>query len=369
MEPPAHGGRAVRPVGGAWYRRGVRWLGCVLVLIGCGEARPAARPAGRFAGVDAAIARGEAPETTSVLVMRRGAVEHEAYFGGADAATLHDTRSVGKSITALAVGIAIDRGALPGVDARVAPYLEHLRPFARGGALKEAITVEDFLMMSSALDCDDFDPDSPGNEEGMYPERSWARWAIDLPLRADGDGWRYCTAGTFLLGQVIERAAGRPVDGFIAEHLFTPLGIRRWDFTRSPAGEVMTGGMLRLTTRDLAAIGELVRSRGAAGGAQLVSRGFVEAALTVRHVASAERGEEYGYLFWRRTHRTRCGDVAAWYMSGNGGNVVAIVDALEAVVVVTRTHYNRGAAMHAQTRRLLDEHVLPALACVTPSRT
>ena len=129
--------------------------------------------------------------------------------------TLHDARSTGKSITALAVGIAIGRGVLPGVDAKVFPYLADLQPFAGAGPLKDAITVEDLLTMSSALDCDDDDPRNPGNEENMYPQPAWARWAVDLPTRADyrrdasGRGpWHYCTAGTFLLGQVLQRAAG-----------------------------------------------------------------------------------------------------------------------------------------------------------------
>jgi hypothetical protein len=47
-------------------------------------------------------------------------------------------------------------------------------------------------------------------------------------------------------------------------------------------------------------------------------------------------------------------------MSGNGGNLVGVFDTLEAVVVITRTQYNtRG--MHQQTKRLLDDHILPIL--------
>ena len=74
--------------------------------------------------------------------------------------------------------------------------------------------------MSSALDCDD-DDDSPGNELGMYPRPVWARWAVDLPVKAgytrDAAGrgpFAYCTAGTFLLGQILQRAAGQPVDRY-----------------------------------------------------------------------------------------------------------------------------------------------------------
>ena len=56
-------------------------------------------------------------------------------------------------------------------------FAHHLRPFAHDGPPKAAITIEDLLTMSSALACDDDDPDSPGNEEHMYPRREWARWA------------------------------------------------------------------------------------------------------------------------------------------------------------------------------------------------
>src|SRR5689334_3920865 len=71
-----------------------------------------------FPSVAAAIERGEVPDTKSVLVMRGGEIIYEAYFGGADAETLHNTRSAGKSITSLAVGIAIGRGLVPAVDAK-----------------------------------------------------------------------------------------------------------------------------------------------------------------------------------------------------------------------------------------------------------
>lgn len=335
---------------------------------------PPAAAAAPFAGVAAALARGEAPETTSVLVMRAGEVVHEAYFGGATAETLHDTRSVGKSFTALAVGIAIEKGLLPGLDAKVFRYFDDLRPFAGAGPLKDGITIEDFLTMSSALDCDDDDEKSPGNEANMYPRHDWTRWVLDLPTRADyqrdasGRGrWHYCTAGTFLLGQVIQRAAKRPVDAFFAEHLFAPLGITRWEFVRSPTGEVMTGGMLRLRTRDFAAIAWMVRSGGEHGGKQVVPRAFVDAALTIHRNAFQNPRQDYGYLFWHRAYRTRCGDFGSWFVSGNGGNVIAIVDALDAVIVVTRTHYNHGRAMHDQTASLIERHILPDLACPAAS--
>jgi hypothetical protein len=72
------------------------------ILLACGAPRPEAD------GIARALQRGVAPSTTSVLVMRGDAIVYERYFDGATAATLHDTRSATKSLTALAIGIAID---------------------------------------------------------------------------------------------------------------------------------------------------------------------------------------------------------------------------------------------------------------------
>ena len=339
----------------------VCWLACA-----CAPTRA------RYDGVARAIANGDAPKTTSVLVLRGEAVEYERYFADATADTLHDTRSATKSLTALAVGIAVDRHALPGIAAPAFSYLSELAPFAHDGPLKTAITVEDLLTMSSALDCDDDDAASPGNEENMYPQQAWARWAVDLAVRADyrrdatGRGpWHYCTAGVFLLGQIVQRAARQPIDRFFAEHLFAPLGITAWEFSKSPSGEIMTGGGLRLRSRDLAHLGRLMLTDGTWAGRQVVPAAFVRAALTVHRDAKPE--QHYGYLWWTRDYKTPCGTATGWVMGGNGGNAIVVFRELDAVVVVTRTNYNtRG--MHQQTTRLIEDQILPELACKRQDR-
>lgn len=339
----------------------MRIILCLLLCVACSH------PRGGFDGIATSIERGDAPKTTSVLIMRGDATLYEQYFNGATAETLHNTRSATKSLTALAVGIALDRRVLPGLDAPAFAYLADLAPFQGAGPLKDAITIEDLLTMSSALDCNDDDDSSPGNEENMYPRPVWARWAADIPVRADyqrdasGRGpFHYCTAGVFLLGQIVQRAARQPIDQFMATYLFAPLGIKKWEFFRSQTGEVMTGGGLVLSTRDYGALGRLVRDAGKAGTTQVVSAPFVRAATTVHRHAFPE--QDYGYLFWHRVYKTSCASVEGWSMGGNGGNAIAVFPSLDAVVVITRTAYNtRG--MHQQTQKLLEEQILPALAC------
>ena len=334
----------------------------------------ASPPAGPDA-LAAAIAAGEFPRTTSVLLARGRQTVHEAYFGGTDAQTLHDPRSVGKSVTALAVGIAIGEGKIASVDASAFSYLTDLRPYAHDGPAKRAITIADLLTMSSALDCDDGDDQSPGNEELMYPLAAWTRWAVDLPVKtgytrdARGRGpFAYCTAGTHLLGQILQRATGTPVDRYIESRLLAPLGIGKVIWMRSPTGEVLTGGGLRMRTRDLAVLGRLLLDGGRRRGKQVVPESWVRAALSPQIKPNASQDPEgrldYGYLFFRGDHATACGPRSAWYMSGNGGNRVLILKDLDAVAVVTRTNYNAKGTF-AQTVDLLQRHLLPRLGCPT----
>ena len=320
-----------------------------------------------LSGLGGAIARGDYPKTTSVIVVRGGALAYEAYFGDGGVDRLNDTRSATKSLTALALGVAIAAGDIPSEHARAFPYLADLKPFKNDTPDKQAIRLEDLLTMSSALDCDDGDENSPGNEDKMHPQPNWTRWAVDLPTASgygrDASGlgpWRYCTTGALLVGQVLQRATRTPVDRYIERSLLNPLGVSRWSWAYSPTGETMTGGGLRLRSRDLAKLGWMLADDGRWNGRQIVPKAWVDAALTVRR--SAYPGQDYGYFFWKRSYATPCGPVAGWYMAGNGGNAIVILRELRAVVVVTRTDYN-ARGMHQQTVDLLEKYVLPALVC------
>jgi CubicO group peptidase (beta-lactamase class C family) len=316
-----------------------------------------------------AAGRGEFPKTTSVLVVYRNKLIYERYFGDGSPALLNDTRSATKSITALAVGEAIHDGAVGSVASPAFSYLTDLAPFGNDTAPKRGITIEDFLTMSSALDCNDDVDASPGNEDRMYEQSRWTRWAVDLPTKAgyrrDDSGrgpFSYCTAGAFLLGQIVQRATHTPVDHYIEQKILGPLGISQWEWPRSPSGEVMTGGGLRLRSRDLAKLVWMLVNDGVWDGRTIVPSSWVTAAMTAHRKANP--AQDYGYLFWQRSYATKCGAISGWYMSGNGGNAIVALKDLDAAIVVTRENYNTHN-MHQQTVDLLEHYVLPAIPCAT----
>jgi CubicO group peptidase (beta-lactamase class C family) len=314
-----------------------------------------------------AISRGDAPKTNAVLIVRHGRLVYEHYFNDGTAGLLNDTRSATKSITALAVGAAIADGAIPSVGARAFDFLADMRPFANDTPDKEAIAIRDLLTMSSALDCNDDDDKSPGNEDNMHPQSNWTRWAVDLPTmrgyKRDESGlgpWRYCTTGAFLLGQIVQRATHEPVDKYIERKILAPLGIAQWDWPKSPSGEIMTGGGLRLRARDLAKVAWMLADGGRWNGRQIVPASWIEAALSPYRQAYTDH--HYGYLFWQYDYHTGCGNASGWYMAGNGGNAIVVLRELGAAVVIARANYNTHG-MHQQTTDLMEKYVVPSMMC------
>lgn len=321
--------------------------------------------------METAVRKSDFKKIGSVLIARRGKLVYEAYFDG-DANSLRDTRSATKSITDILVGIAIQEKKLGNVDARVLELLPD-----RAGKLqnpdprKDKITVEDFLTMSSPLECDDWNDMSRGNEERMYLVEDWAQFILDLPMRGRmhlgeqidpppyGRYFSYCTGGVFTLSEVLEKATGVRADRYAQEKLFGPLGINDAQWVYSPINIPQTGGGLRLTSRDLLKIAQTYLEGGSWQGRRIVGEAWIRTS-TQPHVRIDDE-TEYGYLWWLKSFKSGGKNYPAFFMSGNGGNKVLAFPQLDMAVVITSTNYNTHG-MHEQTEKMLTDYILAAVA-------
>jgi CubicO group peptidase (beta-lactamase class C family) len=325
--------------------------------------------AATLASLDDKMADGSFKMITSVLVVDHGRLVYEHYFNDGSADLLNDVRSASKSLTAILVGAAIQRGAIPDVKAPVYAYFPEIH-IDHPDPRRATITLEDLITMSSILECDDENQFSAGNEERMYVSERWLDFALNIPIRGyapwvsrPGDSpygrtFSYCTAGAFLAGAVVERATKMPLAGFAHEVLEQPLGITQVKWNTSSEGVGMGGGGTRYRSRDLAKIGLLIADGGQWHGTQVLPKTWVATMLTPH--AQARDDADYGYLWWQFRFPVRGAEMKVWAMSGNGGNYVFVLPERGLVAVITSQAYNKSFA-HPQSQAILRDYILTSL--------
>jgi CubicO group peptidase (beta-lactamase class C family) len=309
----------------------------------------------------------------AVLVARAGKLVFERYLTGSDeindrpianadfdADTLHDMKSVSKSVASLALGIAIDRGLIAGVDQPIFSFFPELSDLR--SPEKDRILLSHALTMSMGLKWVEATP-STGNfdndESRMHMARDPCRYVLGLPLVAPaGQDFFYNTGALTLVSAIIRKAVGKPLDEFAREALFEPLGITRFEWTRVK-GDTDAGGGLRLRPRDMVKIGQLVLAGGRWNDRQIVSKAWIDASTRPRLEATGPYF--YGYLWWlgRSLHGGR--EIHWDAALGRGGQSIRIVPELDLVVAVTAGYYQDYSARAFQLQSGIFKDVLRAI--------
>lgn len=309
----------------------------------------------------AEIARGEHPGIEGIAAIRNGEVLAQGQTGKLGDKGL-DIRSATKSVTALLVGIAIDRGAIASVQVPVIELLPEYAESLADDPRKAQIRVEDLLTMRSGLDCDDWTKSSPGHEDKMYRRRDWLEFWAKQPMRDDpGTRYSYCTGNVVALGRILANTLDQPVPEFARAALFEPLGIEhaQWE-TWNRGRDTDTGGHLAIHPGDLLRIGQVVMAGGTHQGRELISASWIEA-MTTAHVAIPDRAQHYGYLWWLDQARgSKLPPTRVWMAIGNGGNLLFLLPEHDFGVVFAGTRFNRPDAMEPMA--WLRDRILPAEA-------
>jgi CubicO group peptidase (beta-lactamase class C family) len=185
-------------------------------------------------------------------------------------------------------------------------------------------------------------PDNEGNnDEGrMHMAPDPCRYVLSLPVTAPpGQEFFYNTGALTLVSAIVRKATGRPLDEFARTNLFEPLGITNVEWTRVK-GDSDAGGGLRLRPRDMAKIGQLVLAGGRWNDRQVVSKAWIDAAMTPLLEATTGSGSFfYGYLWWLGRSLANGREVHWAAGLGRGGQSIRIVPELDLVVVATAGYY------------------------------
>lgn len=263
---------------------------------------------------------------------------HRVEYVTFDADTLHIMKSASKSVMSLAMGIAIDRGLIPGVNEPIFNFFPELSDLRTPE--KERIQLVHALTMSMGLKWVEATPatgDYDNDEARMHMAWDPCRYVLGLPVTVPaGQEFFYNTGALALVSAILRKATGRPFDEFVRVNLFEPLGITRVAWDRY-WGEADAGGGLHLRPRDMAKIGQLVLSGGRWNERQIVSKAWIEASTAFK--LKATDGLSHGYLWWLGRTKINEREVDWIGALGRGGQSIRIVPELDLVVVVTAGYY------------------------------
>lgn len=216
--------------------------------------------------------------TDGILVLHKGRIVHEKYFGALVEAGKHAAMSMTKSMTGLLAEILVAEGTLD-ETARVDTIVPELKASAFGSA-----TVRQVMDMTTALDySEDYsDPDadiwiyskaaSPLHKPADYEgPNGYCEYLQSVKQEGvHGEAFGYKTVNSDALGWIVARSTGKDIAHLLSERIWTKIGAEQDGYmTIDAKGTPFAGGGLSAGLRDLGRIGQLMLNGGELDGKRL----------------------------------------------------------------------------------------------------
>lgn len=295
----------------------------------------------------------ERQRATGLLVLKNGEIiaEHYRYGRKDDARFL--SFSMAKSVTALLVGAALQRGHIASLDDATEKYVTDLDGSAYG-----ATTVRQLLRMGSGLT---FTERYDGSDDIARLSRASAgargagtpaevlRSITDRHSPA-GQKFVYASAETDVLGRILTAATGKNMGELTRDWLWQPLGAEHDAYWRIGADEQeQAHGAFNASLRDWARLGLMMANDGKVGSQQIVTREYLLDATDQARQPDAFKPRKatpyfgYGYQFWLMPMKER-----TFAMQGIHGQTVYVQPSSGLVLVLTSVWESASGKQNAQ---------------------
>jgi len=238
---------------------------------------------------------------SGILILKNGQIVFERYALGRKPEDRWTSFSVGKSVTSILLGAALQDGYIKSLDEPVTKYIPQLK-----GSCYDGVNIRQLVTMTSGAkwneDYTDKNSDVarastwPG-ESGMNPLVSYMR---RLPCESKaGTKFVYKTGETDMAGILVANAIGKGLAQYMSEKLWKPYGMERDAIWMVDRGSMERGGCcISMTLRDYGRVGLFMLEGGKAGAKQIVPAWYVQEATTNQLKTPAQG--DYGYFWWSR---------------------------------------------------------------------
>lgn len=270
-------------------------------------------------------------ETVSFLIVRKDSILVEDYRNGWSDSMTSNIYSCTKSIVSLLAGAAYDEGCIASLDD---PVSEYIPSYTKG--LQAEVTVKDLLTMSGGMAWDE----AYSSLFSLTTHGYYGNDLFDLVTKLEvsekpGLQYDYRSGETQLLAFAVEAATGTTLSAYAEEKLWKPLGAEHdayWLLDKEN-GDEKAFCCFHTTARDAARFGALMLDYGKWEGQQIISRDYMQQALSPAVHLKNEWGEDsldyYGYQFWIQKYKGR----EYRLMRGMLGQYIVAIPEYDAVMV------------------------------------
>lgn len=300
-----------------------------------------------------------------LMILRHGKVIGEVHASPYRATDVHMLYSASKTVTGLAVGLAVDDKLLS-IDDKVSKYLRDKMPATLSPAL-DSLTVRHMLMMASGR----------LEDTGIFlGQEDWLTTWFKGDFHNVGKEFHYDSMATHALAMILCRLTGKPLLEYVRERIFNPLHITRVDWEMGPDSVEMAGWGLFLHAESQAKLGQLMLQGGKWNGQQIVSEQWIHD--MTQHYLRTNSSDRVKLSFWKKVKRlfrrvwnyvrslfTGCNNSSyylgygfqtksiikpwaeAFFAAGYGGQLIYVVPKCDLVVVINGRAMNYGTELNA----------------------
>lgn len=294
-----------------------------------------------------------------LMVLRHDKVIGEMHASPYRATDLHTLYSASKTVTAMAIGLAVDDGLLS-IDDKMSKHLRDKMPATLSPAL-DSLTVRHVLMMAAGRKPDLSIPEG---------DADWLTAWFAGDFANVGKRFTYDSMCTHALAMIVTRVTGKRVLDYVRERIFTPLHITEADWELAPDSVETAGWGLRLHAESEAKLGLLMLHEGNWQGKQLVSQQWMHE-MTQMHISTQSpapkaslktrivrflRGiwhtirswftgyniDRYYLGYGYQTKAIQHPRAESFFAAGYGGQVIYVVPKLDMVFVINGRAANYG---------------------------
>ena len=285
--------------------------------------------------------------THSVILSRGDRLFSECYWAPFHKDFKHRMYSVTKSFVSIAIGFCEQEGLLSLDD----PIMKFFPEYADGHS--HSSTIREMLQMTTTME----------KSGGWFTSGTTDRAAFyftKAPEKNPDTLFDYDSAGSFMLGVIVEKVTGKTFLSYLQEKCLNDIGFSKDACClQCPGGHAWADSGLLCTARDLWLFARFVMNKGSWHGRTYLNAAYIEkatSAITPNDpfgFSNCHNGQGYGYQFWRAAN----GCFAAKGM----GNQLAFCDPLHDFICIINSDNQGNYLKYEPIYRALYSHIIPHL--------